>query len=82
MMFNDKFEIGCDLIVVKMSGYQRAFDYQELDFPWVLPSPNIPTKESTYTYLATCYFEGTNVSEGRGTTNRFSFRWCPLVEKQ
>lgn len=80
MMFNEQFEINCDLEVVKMSGYQRDRDYQELDFPWVLPSPNIPTEASTYTYLATCYFEGTNVSEGRGTTKPFSFVGAPWLK--
>jgi uncharacterized protein YbbC (DUF1343 family) len=80
VMFNDAYNIGCDLEVVKMSGYQRADDYQKIDFPWVLPSPNIPTKASTYIYLATCYFEGTNVSEGRGTTKPFSFVGAPWLK--
>ena len=80
LMFNDRYEIGCDLEVVKMSGYQRSFGCKDIDFPWVLPSPNIPTKASTYTYLATCYFEGTNVSEGRGTTKPFSFIGAPWLK--
>ncbi len=81
-LFNDKFEINCDLEVIKMSGYSRDKDYSELDFPWVLPSPNIPTMESTYHYLSTCYFEGTNLSEGRGTTKPFSFVGAPWLNSR
>ena len=80
MMFNDHFDIGCDLEVIKMSGYSRELDYHVLDFPWILPSPNIPTEQSTYAYLATCYFEGTNVSEGRGTTKPFQFVGAPWLK--
>jgi uncharacterized protein YbbC (DUF1343 family) len=81
-MFNDLYDIGCDLEVIKMSGYKRALDYRELNYPWVLPSPNIPEMESTYNYLATCYFEGTNLSEGRGTTKPFSVIGAPWLKSK
>ncbi|MCK9235447.1 MAG: DUF1343 domain-containing protein [Acholeplasmataceae bacterium] len=82
VLFNELYEINCDLTVVKMTGYDRHLDYDALGFPWILPSPNLPTVESTYHYLATCYYEGTNVSEGRGTTKPFSFVGAPWFNSQ
>lgn len=80
LLFNDHFEIGCDLKVIPMEGYQRSMDYAATGKHWVLPSPNIPTPESVYTYMATCLFEGTNVSEGRGTTKPFSIIGAPWLD--
>ncbi len=76
-LFNEEFEIGCDLTVIKMSGYKRDYTWYDLDLPYILPSPNLPTVESLFVYLATCIFEGTNVSEGRGTTKPFSIIGAP-----
>ncbi len=81
-MFNEAYEINCDLEVIKMTGYDRTKDYRDLDHPWVLPSPNIPQMDSTYTYLATCYFEGTNLSEGRGTTTPFNVIGAPWLKSK
>lgn len=81
-MFNDLYEIGCDLEVIKMTGYDRDQDFRDLNFPWVFPSPNIPEMDTPYTYLATCYFEGTNVSEGRGTTKPFSVIGAPWLRSK
>ncbi len=81
-MFNDAYDIHCDLEVIKMSDYKRHQDYSDLNIPWVLPSPNIPTMISTYAYLATCYFEGTNLSEGRGTTTPFQMIGSPWLKSQ
>ncbi|BCR36818.1 hypothetical protein MPAN_017110 [Mariniplasma anaerobium] len=81
-LFNQAYDINCDLEVIKMSGYTRDKDYRELDFPWVLPSPNIPTIETTYAYLATCYFEGSNLSEGRGTTKPFQIIGAPWLKSK
>jgi len=79
MMANDAYGIGCDLVVIPMKGYQRLMHYRDTGIPWILPSPNIPTPETTYTYLATCLFEGTNLSEGRGTTKPFSMIGAPWL---
>lgn len=87
MLFNEVFEIGCDLTVVKMSGYSRDTTWYDYNLDYILPSPNLPTVESLFVYLATCIFEGTNMSEGRGTAKPFSLIGAPwlnsdlLIEK-
>ena len=76
---NQTEHIGCDLRVVKASGWVRDCFYDETDLPWVAPSPNIPTVESAFAYLCTCLFEGTNLSEGRGTTHPFEWIGAPWL---
>lgn len=80
LLFNDHFGVGCDLHVVGMQGWQRQMSFDETGLPWVLPSPNIPTTETAYLYLATCFFEGTNVSEGRGTAKPFALIGAPWLD--
>ncbi|MDH4468547.1 MAG: DUF1343 domain-containing protein [Bacteriovoracaceae bacterium] len=58
----------CELEVVSVLKLTREMQYEETNLPWVLPSPNLPTVEAAYTFNATVMLEGTNVSEGRGTT--------------
>jgi uncharacterized protein YbbC (DUF1343 family) len=70
-LFNEHFGIGADLEVVRMEGWRREMYWDETRVPWVLPSPNIPTVDSAVVYPGTVLFEGTNVSEGRGTTKPF-----------
>lgn len=77
--FNSEFDIKCDLEVLEMTGYQRSMDYQKTGLKWVLPSPNLPTPLSCYAYLSTCVFEGTNMSEGRGTTKPFQIIGSPYL---
>ncbi len=79
MLFNQEFGISCKLDVVKMTGWKRHMDYQATGRLFVQPSPNIPTTETMYHYLATCLFEGTNMSEGRGTTKPFSLIGAPWL---
>lgn len=81
-LFNKEFEIECDLTVIKMSGYKRDSTWYDYDLPYILPSPNLPTVESLFVYLATCIFEGTNVSEGRGTTKPFSIIGAPWLKSE
>jgi uncharacterized protein YbbC (DUF1343 family) len=76
-LFNKEFNINCDLEVIPMQGWKRNMLFKDLNIPWVLPSPNMPTAQSTFAYLATCYFEGTNLSEGRGTTKPFEIIGAP-----
>ena len=78
-LFNEHFGIGAHLDVVEMAGWRRAMYYDETALPWVLPSPNIPTLESAVVYPGTVLFEGTNVSEGRGTTRPFEIVGAPWV---
>ncbi|MCR1809366.1 exo-beta-N-acetylmuramidase NamZ family protein [Haploplasma modicum] len=79
-MFNEEYGIGVKLHVVKMEGWRRDQEFDDLDLSYVLPSPNLPTVDSVYNYLATCIFEGTNLSEGRGTTKPFSFIGAPWLK--
>jgi uncharacterized protein YbbC (DUF1343 family) len=78
-LFNDVFGIGADLDVVGMSGWRRDMYHDEAAAPWVMPSPNIPTLDSAIVYPGTVLFEGTNVSEGRGTTRPFELVGAPGV---
>ena len=78
-LFNDHFGIGADLEVVAMEGWRREMYYDATGAPWVLPSPNIPTLDTAIVYPGTVLFEGTNVSEGRGTTRPFELVGAPWV---
>lgn len=70
-LFNTDFELHCDLEVVTMDGWGREYFADETDAPWVMPSPNMPTVETAVVFPGTVYFEGTQISEGRGTTRPF-----------
>ncbi|MBK8880562.1 MAG: DUF1343 domain-containing protein [Haliscomenobacter sp.] len=68
------------LDVVPMSGWQRAFGFSECGLPWVLPSPNFPTPDTAMVYPGTVLLEGTNISEGRGTTRPFELIGHPNLQ--
>lgn len=68
------------LVVVAMKGYQRGFDFRATGLPWVLPSPNMPTPETALVYPGGCLLEGTNLSEGRGTTRPFEIWGAPFID--
>jgi uncharacterized protein YbbC (DUF1343 family) len=78
--FNTTGGIGCDLTVVPMSGWRREWWYDQTGLPWVLPSPNLPTLDSCLAFAGTCPLEGTNVSEGRGTTRPFELLGAPWID--
>ncbi|HKP45733.1 MAG TPA: DUF1343 domain-containing protein [Pyrinomonadaceae bacterium] len=78
-LFNDYFKINCDLDVIPMSGWQRQAWHDQTDAPWVLPSPNIPTLDSATVFPGTVHFEGTEISEGRGTTRPFELIGAPYI---
>jgi uncharacterized protein YbbC (DUF1343 family) len=69
-----------DLDVVQVRGWDPESCAQESDLPWVPPSPNMPTADTAAVYAGTCYFEGTNISEGRGTTRPFEFVGAPYLD--
>jgi uncharacterized protein YbbC (DUF1343 family) len=79
-MFNDHFGIGCELEVVGMEGWRREMWFEETKLPWVLPSPNIPTVDTCVVFPATVYVEGTELSEGRGTTKPFELNGAPYID--
>ncbi len=78
-LYNEEYGIGCKLSVVKMEDYDRSKYYDELGKLWVFPSPNYPTINTGVVYNCTCIFEGTNISEGRGTTLPFEIVGAPFI---
>jgi uncharacterized protein YbbC (DUF1343 family) len=72
--------LGCDLTVVEMTGWRRGMWYDETGLPWVQPSPNLPTLDAATVYPGTCFFEGVNASEGRGTTRPFEYLGAPWID--
>ena len=70
------------LTVVKMPHYYREMSFEESGYPWVAPSPNMPSIECAQVYLGTCIFEGINISEGRGTTKPFEWTGAPWVNAE
>jgi uncharacterized protein YbbC (DUF1343 family) len=72
--------IGCDLEVLPMEGWHRDMGWSETGLPWVLPSPNLPTPASCTVYPGMVLVEGTNLSEGRGTTKPFELVGAPWIE--
>lgn len=79
MLFNKEFNINADLKVVKMKGWERWKTYYETPLQWVMPSPNMPTEDTAFVYPGTALIEGTNVSEGRGTTRPFELIGAPFI---
>ena len=79
-MFNEHFGIGCDLEVVEMQGWSREMWFDDTGLPWVLPSPNIPTVDTCVVFPATVHLEGTELSEGRGTTKVFEINGAPFID--
>lgn len=80
LLINAEYHIGARLAVVPMRGYRRGMWYDQTGLPWVEPAPNLPTLDSLVAYPATCIFEGTNVSEGRGTTHPFECIGAPWID--
>lgn len=80
LLFNGEYRIGADLEVVRMKGWKRKMLYGDTGLPFVMPSPNIPTTDTVHVYPATALFEGTNFSEGRGTTKPFQLVGAPYAD--
>ena len=79
-LFNDVFAIGAALDIVQLDGWQRRMYYDDTGLPWVIPSPNLPTLDSTIVYPGAVLFEGTMLSEGRGTTRPFELIGAPWID--
>jgi uncharacterized protein YbbC (DUF1343 family) len=77
---NGEFGLGADLQVIPMQGWQRTMLFRDTGFPWVFPSPNMPTPEAALVYPGQVIWEGTNISEGRGTTLPFELVGAPFWE--
>jgi len=81
-LFNEHFGIGATLEVAKLEGWSRSMYFDATGLTWVLPSPNLPTLDSAIVYPGTVLFEGTNVSEGRGTTRPFELLGAPWADAE
>ncbi len=73
---------SCELEVVAMRGWRRDMWFDQTGVPWVMPSPNMPTLDTATTYPGQCILEGTNLSEGRGTTRPFELFGAPYLEAE
>lgn len=82
MFFNVTRRINAPLTVVKMQGWQRNYSWVDTGLSWVAPSPNIPTAQTALLYPGTCLVEGTNLSEGRGTTRPFELIGAPWINAE
>ena len=79
-LFNEYFKIGCNLAVIPMQGWHRNMLFGDTGLPWVAPSPNLPTPVSALVYPGQVIWEGTNVSEGRGTAQPFELVGAPYMD--
>lgn len=82
LLINKEFHINADLQVVKMNGWRRSMLFRDTGFSWVSPSPNMPTPETALVYPGQVIWEGTNISEGRGTTLPFEVVGAPYWQHQ
>lgn len=80
LYINTTFRIHCVLDVVPMTGWDRRMYFSDTGLPWVLPSPNLPTPDAAVVYPGQVIWEGTNISEGRGTTLPFEQFGAPFVD--
>jgi uncharacterized protein YbbC (DUF1343 family) len=80
LLFRHELHLDVDLVVVPMSGWRRSMHYEDTGLPWVMPSPNMPTTDTAFVYPGGCLVEGTNLSEGRGTTRPFELVGAPWLE--
>lgn len=79
-LFNEHHRLGAELEVVPMEGWSRDMYWDETGIPWVIPSPNMPTLDTAIVYPGTVLFEGTMLSEGRGTTRPFELVGAPWID--
>jgi len=79
---NDTANIHCDLEIVQMNGWKRGMYFDNTDLSWVAPSPNMPTVNTAMVYPGQVIFEGTNISEGRGTTQPFEIMGAPFIDNE
>ncbi len=79
-LFNEHFGIGARVTVMEMQGWTRGMYWDTTGLPWVMPSPNMPTLETAVVYPGMVLFEGTNLSEGRGTTRPFEISGAPWID--
>jgi uncharacterized protein YbbC (DUF1343 family) len=79
-LFNQEHGIGADLIVARVAGWRRSQWFEDTGLPWVNPSPNLRSPAALKSYPGSVYFEGTNISEGRGTDRPFEQVGAPWLD--
>jgi uncharacterized protein YbbC (DUF1343 family) len=80
LLFRAELGLSVDLVVIPMRGWRRGMEFEETGLPWVAPSPNMPTVDTAFVYPGGCLVEGTNLSEGRGTTRPFELVGAPWID--
>jgi uncharacterized protein YbbC (DUF1343 family) len=78
--FRDIYYTACEVEVVEMQGWNREMLWPHTGLPWGMPSPNMPTADTSFVYPGGCLLEATNISEGRGTTRPFEIFGAPWIE--
>ena len=81
-IFNHEFGLGCDLEIIEMSGWHRKMLWSETGLRWIMPSVNMPFPETAFVYPGQVIWEGTNVSEGRGTCRPFEVFGAPYFDTE
>src|SRR3954471_8868300 len=79
-LYRTERRIDAELDVIACEGWRRDMDWDATGLPWVLPSPNMPTVDTAFVYPGQCLIEGTNLSEGRGTTRPFELCGAPSID--
>ena len=80
--FRDEAFPNCRLSILPMKNWERAMWFDQTGLPWVMPSPNMPTLDTATVYPGMCLLEGTNISEGRGTTRPFEIFGAPFIDAE
>jgi uncharacterized protein YbbC (DUF1343 family) len=80
LLFREERRLELELSVVECPGWRRGMGFRDTGLPWVFPSPNMPTPETALVYPGMCLLEGTNLSEGRGTTRPFELMGAPWLD--
>lgn len=81
-LFNEKYGIGADLVVMRTANLRRSQWFDETGLPWVNPSPNLRSPAALASYPGSVYFEGTTLTEGRGTDRPFEQIGAPWLDAQ
>jgi uncharacterized protein YbbC (DUF1343 family) len=82
LLFNRELSIGCELEIIKMENWDRSKMWDDTGLPWAVPSPNMPIPETAYVYPGQVIWEGTNLSEGRGTCRPFEIFGAPYLKTE
>ncbi len=79
-LINEEYRLGAHIETIRMAGWRRRYYHTETELPWVMPSPNMPLFDTALVYPGLCLLEGTNISEGRGTTRPFELFGAPWID--